>query len=131
MTVETTDTAAQNEALQQEIGTLKPVEELTSDALECERMRLTEILAKHHVIVDLQEGVPTRLVYSYLCRELRPCAFEDLSDGSFCHLTACTGYCPGCFQRPWCDLGLEDTWPEDEEAGRMVYPAEVAGRTGS
>jgi hypothetical protein len=33
----------------------------------------------------------------------------------------CSGYCPGCEIRPWCDSGQSSCWPEDEKAGKMVF----------
>ncbi len=128
MTVETTEVAGVNVRVIEGIGRIRPVEELSSREMKAEIARVTAVLARHHILVELQDGVPPRLVYSYLVRELQPPDFEDLGRGEFCHLTGCTGYCPGCFQRPWCNLGLEDSWPEDEETGRMVYPAEVPVR---
>jgi len=41
------------------------------------------------------------------------------------HLDGCTGYCPECFQRPWCEQGCDSCWKEDKEAGCSVFPDSV------
>ncbi len=69
---------------------------------------------------DLKEGLPPKILYNYLWETLDE-IFELDSEGGW-HLDGCSGYCPGCFQRPWCDSGLEICWPEDEEAGEMSFP---------
>ncbi len=116
--------AGVNARIAAEIGEIRPIEDLSPREVEAEIARFGSVLAKNHVVIRLEEGVPPHLVYSYLCRELKAPDFEVLF-GEFVQITACSGYCPGCFQRPWCNLGIEETWPEDEEAGHMVYPREV------
>jgi hypothetical protein len=108
-----------------DFGALKPEEDLSDEELETELERIEELLAGRGVVIGLNDAVPDRIVYRYLKRELETSTFEFLPKNTQCHLDACTGYCPGCVQRPWCDIGQEDTWPEDEEAGRMLVPAEV------
>ena len=66
--------------------------------------------------VSLNEGIPARLVYSYL--------FESLGEtveliGGGWTFDGCSGYCPDCFQRPWCDSGQSLCWSKDEEAGKI------------
>jgi hypothetical protein len=79
-------------------------------------------LGEIHLSVDLNEGVPPRLIYEHLLEVIEE-EFELL--GGVWHLDGCTGYCPGCFQRPWCEFGTNSCWSEDEEAGCMVFPENV------
>jgi len=69
------------------------------------------------VSVSFLEDIPPRLAYSHLLEALDE-EFDTLEAG-FWYLDGCTGYCPGCFQRPWCEFGTQSCWPEDEEAGEI------------
>ena len=108
-----------------DFGALKAVEELTDEQIERELAGITECLAERGVVVELQEAVPARVAYGYLKKELEDSEFEFMGPGASCHLTGCTGYCPGCVQRPWCEMGQEMEWSEDEKAGHTVCPEEV------
>jgi len=108
-----------------DFGELGVPEALTDAQIEQELARIEELLAGRGICIELQDGVPRRLVYGYLRRELHETSFEFLGSGTRIHLNACTGYCPGCFQRPWCDWGCGETWPEDEEVGHLVIPDEA------
>jgi hypothetical protein len=103
-------------------------EKLTDEEIEALLEKLTDELAEFHIAVDLKEGVPPRLVYEHLLETLKE-ELELLCGGAW-HLDGCTGYCPGCFQRPWCEGGGELCWQEDEAAGHMVF-AESARRYAS
>ncbi|NIR52756.1 hypothetical protein GWO43_29470 [candidate division KSB1 bacterium] len=94
-----------------------PPDELTDDELLLELEKLIEMLAEIHVAVDLVNDVPPRLLYEYLLESLED-EFDVIAEG-FWHLDGCSGYCPGCFQRPWCEVGNASCWPEDEEAEKM------------
>ncbi|MBN2385071.1 hypothetical protein JXQ70_19525 [bacterium] len=76
-----------------------------------------EILSYHDIEVDFYDRVPDRLVFEQLLRELDE--EFDLMAGGTCHLDGCTGFCPECFQRPWCEQGTSSCWDEDHELGRM------------
>lgn len=102
---------------------LKPSEELTDDEIMVMLDRLSAGLADIHLSVDLNDGVPPRLIYEHLLEVIEE-EFELLGGGTW-HLDGCTGYCPGCFQRPWCESGNSSCWSEDEEAGQMVFPEKV------
>lgn len=102
---------------------LKPSEELTDDEIVAILDNLVEGLAEIRLSVDLNDGVPPRLIYEYLLEEIEE-EFELSGRGTW-HLAGCTGYCPGCFQRPWCEFGNSSCWSEDEEAGQMVFPKNV------
>lgn len=81
---------------------------------------LLDHLAKINVQVDLQGELPSRLLYEHLLEILED-RFDILVDGMW-HIDGCSGYCPGCFQRPWCESGQNLCWREDEEAGKMAIP---------
>lgn len=63
--------------------------------------------------IDLVEGVPARFAYS-IVREVLEDEFEFIAGGCW-HIDGCSGYCPGCLQRPWCEFGGNSCWREDEE----------------
>ncbi|MCB0210377.1 MAG: hypothetical protein KDJ52_13655 [Anaerolineae bacterium] len=98
--------------------TLKNPEHLTDEEIIMELQTISEHLAKIGVAIDVLEDVPLRLVYDYLLEAVED-EFDIIEEG-FWHLGGCSGYCPGCFQRPWCEPGCQSCWSEDEEAGKMV-----------
>lgn len=90
---------------------------LADEEIISELRELFAQLADIRISVDIQDGLPPRLVYEYLLEVLED-EFDIIGDG-FWHLDGCTGYCPGCFQRPWCETGSQSCWQEDEQAGKM------------
>ncbi|MCB0196155.1 MAG: hypothetical protein KDJ65_29660 [Anaerolineae bacterium] len=97
--------------------TSKSPEHLTDEEIIAELQTLSMYLTKIGVALDVLDDVPDRLVYDYLLEVLED-EFDIVTEG-FWHLGGCTGYCPGCFQRPWCETGCQSCWLEDEEAGKM------------
>ena len=95
--------------------------------------------------LTLQEGVPDRLIYAFLLEEVfndkytihagildqarkNQAAREQGEEPEFrggMFIDGCSGVCPGCFQRPWCESGNESHWPEDEKAGEMFLSESV------
>lgn len=96
--------------------TLRKPEEVPEQEIEAELKRLETALHQAGYGVSLREEIPARLVYAYLYESLGETV--ELDDGGW-FFDGCSGYCPGCFQRPWCDTGESSCWPEDEEAGEM------------
>lgn len=96
---------------------LKSPEELTDEEIGPEFDHLVETLDNLGYGISLQEGIPPRLVYENLLEHLGE-DFEFNPGGGWCY-DGCSGYCPGCFQRPWCETGSSSCWTEDEEAGKM------------
>jgi len=96
-----------------------PSERLTDEELLPELQRLIELLAEIRVSVEFVENVPLRLVYEHLLKVLDD-EFDITREGCW-HLDGCSGYCPECFQRPWCESGCSSCWPEDEEAGKISF----------
>lgn len=99
-------------------GSPKPADELSDEEILAELQELAQLLEEVHVCVDVNEGMPLRLVYEYLLNTLDE-EMDVFGVGAW-HLDGCDGYCPGCFQRPWCKSGTGSCWPEDEEEGKMV-----------
>ncbi|MBN1676193.1 MAG: hypothetical protein JXR37_34435 [Kiritimatiellae bacterium] len=90
-----------------ECGPLPDSDSLTDIQIAVELEKVKESLAQRGVVVDLNPDVPARPVYEALCRELKRQDFEITGPATQCHLLLCSGYCPDCFQRPWCEVGLE------------------------
>lgn len=113
---------------EQEFGPLKPAAGMTREEAGREFTHVVGRLASRNVVVGFEAGVPPEVAYAHLCKSLRESPFEYVGEGSHYHLTGCSGYCPECFQRAWCELGQEMDWPEDEEAGAVSGPAPAADR---
>ncbi|MGP8330294.1 MAG: hypothetical protein ACT6FF_08270 [Methanosarcinaceae archaeon] len=90
---------------------------LTDEKLPAELEKLLDELAGIHIDLIYNEGVPQRLVYEYLAGCLED--EVDLLGEGWWHNYGCDGFCPGCFQRPWCDMGGNGCWLEDDDAGKM------------
>ena len=95
--------------------------ELSDDEIVIELNKIKKILAETGYYIGLRDDVPSRLVYEMVLETLEE---EDMGGGGW-HNDGCSGYCPGCIQRPWCDTGQEHCWTEDEEAGKMYLPEEL------
>ena len=96
---------------------LKKPEELADEEIGTALEQLAEAMYEAGYGISLNEGIPPRLVYEFLVESLGETLELDLGGGW--HLDGCTGYCPECFQRPWCDTGQSCCWSEDKEAGKM------------
>ncbi len=95
-------------------------ENLQDNEIEEALERLIEELAKRHFAVDFGDDMPPRLVYEALLETLED-EFDLIANGCW-HLDCCTGRCPACVRRPWCEVGGGISWDEDEQAGYMVFP---------
>lgn len=105
---------------------IKPLAEIPPEKLPKELENLAEAMSKKGYYIGLNDGIPDELVYE----EVFDWIGEDhlMMDGSGlgrCVFDGCSGYCPGCFQRPWCDTGNSSCWTEDEEAGKMFIIEEL------
>jgi hypothetical protein len=102
---------------------------------QIEERHLTEELDRlhHHfhlagMRIGYCEGLPQRLEYQMLMEtydEERP-AMDPFFGGGGWTLDGCTGYCPGCHQRMWCDTGSTGIWTEDTELGKMHLIPELS-----
>ena len=96
--------------------TLRKPEEIEEHEIEAALESLESALDQAGFGLSLNEGIPGRLMYAFLYESLG----ETVElDGGGWFFDGCSGYCPGCFQRPWCSSGTSSCWPEDEESGKM------------
>jgi hypothetical protein len=87
---------------------------LSPEELEKKLLDIEEILGDNGIVVDLRPDVPPRLVYGYIVRDVLP-ARDTFGDAPLSRLVfdGCTGDCPTCFQRAYCDVpGPGDPEPE-------------------
>ncbi|MEZ4683156.1 MAG: hypothetical protein R2932_54010 [Caldilineaceae bacterium] len=82
--------------------------QLTDEAIAEEVDTLLDHLANVNVAVELEDELPLGLLYDHLLEILEE-EFDILVAGTW-HIDGCSGYCPGCFQRPWCDFGQSSCW---------------------
>jgi hypothetical protein len=91
-----------------------PADGLTRRELSAKLNQILLILEDHGICLDLVGKVPDRMVYDHLLQEaLNDEIPLELPEGFHYHMDGCDGYCPECFQRPYCETG-KDPWPEDE-----------------
>jgi hypothetical protein len=108
---------ALSKPLPEQIGiqlSAKPAAEMSDAEIETELDRLLDAMKKAGIGIALVEGLPPRLFYTYLLEMLQE--DDQLMTGGGWVIDGCSGYCPECVQRPWCNNGQELCWPEDEEA---------------
>lgn len=98
----------------------KDPNELSDSEIISELERLDKFLYDIRICVDLREGIPPKLIYENLIEMLNE-EFDLMIEG-FYHIDGCSGFCPDCFQRPWCEAGSQSCWPEDEKIGEMYLP---------
>jgi hypothetical protein len=97
--------------------TYKSKSALTGQELKKEVRNLIAALDEIGFGFGLNQDIPDRIVYEYIWETLEE--EQDLDDGGGWFIDGCSGYCPGCFQRPWCDTGQKGSWKEDEAAEKM------------
>ena len=85
-----------------------PVESLDKAQLEEKLRIIEEVLREHSIILDLAPSLPDKLVYEYIIKEViyQPIPLE-FPEGFVLHIDGCDGYCPDCFQRDFCETGIE------------------------
>jgi hypothetical protein len=105
-------------------GSFRPPGEIAEADIVAELDRLVEAFERAEYGISLNEGIPARLVYAFLFDMLKE-TFELFGKGGGWFVDGCTGYCPGCFQRPWCSTGNSSCWNEDEAAGKMYLTEAV------
>jgi len=107
-----------------DLSEFKNPAEVTDAEAESLLEKLLGKLEDRDIAVDIHDGVPARLAYALVRKEAES-EFEVTAPGTTTHI-GCSAYCPECVQRPWCEVGREESWPEDEEAGHRVVTPEVA-----
>ena len=102
----------------------KDLDKVSDKDVNSELDLIYELLEKRSIHITLQDNLPPKLEYEYLRDELKDDEYQYLAPGTIVNITGCTGYCPGCAQRPWCEQGQYKT-DDDIDAGKMVVPAIV------
>ena len=97
-------------------------EDIAENELDAELQRLQAAIEGAGIGICLHD-IPPRLLYAYL--------FETLDDhfevsGGGWNIDGCSGFCPDCIQRPWCNTGQSGCWTEDEVAGKMYLTPELS-----
>lgn len=100
----------------------KPITAMAEEEVEKAIQVRFEALEKVQIKVCLPELPPPVLLMA-LCEMLEE-EWERMEGGGWM-LDGCSGYCPGCLQRPWCNTGQSLGWTEDNEAGGMHLRAEL------
>lgn len=71
---------------------------------------ISDILLAHNINLAFCEKTPVSLIYNYLASEIIP--NEEINaitfEGCFTTFNGCTGYCPGCFQKDYCEFSWEE-----------------------
>lgn len=89
-----------------------PVNLLSKDEISDALEELVTLLEEHHIHLQLQDGVPEKIIYQFLTEEYLYEKTEDLP--SFDHIIdGCSGDCPSCFQKDYCNV-KDDIWPPDK-----------------
>ena len=100
----------------------KPIREMTEAEIEVAIQMRLDALEESGISICLQE-LPPHILLMALCEMLDE--ETERMEGEGWMLDGCSGYCPGCLQRPWCDTGQSLGWKEDNEAGGMHLRAEL------
>lgn len=106
-----------------EFGAVRPLESLFEEEIAPAIAETTENLDSRHCAVMIHAKVPQRIVYRILADALsRP--LPVVAHTVTIWIDGCSGHCPSCLQRPWCEVGLDGGWPQDID-GKLAAPAEV------
>ncbi len=88
-----------------------PVNELSKKLLKDKLNAIEKILGAHNIRLELVDGLPDEIAYQYVIENILPEALEvptnpnsSLSDV----WNGCSGDCPDCLQKDYCDIYLND-----------------------
>lgn len=104
---------------------IKNPAEIPEAEIEAELEKLLDAVEQAGYGISLNEGIPARLVYKAVMEWIGEEFELSGPGGGGWFFDGCSGYCPGCMQRPWCETGLNCCWSEDEEAGKMFLIDEL------
>ena len=99
--------------------TFPPVDEIDGRVLKEKLEAIKEVFAANNIELALVDGLPDELAYKYLTEEvlLEPAGFPIGPDcPSTCVIDGCGGYCPGCFQKDYCEMSAE--WDLEDNQGK-------------
>ena len=103
---------------------LKNPDDIPEDEIESELKKLITQIENANIGIQLLSPVPPIILYKVLHEWIldeNPEACE--TDGWI--MNGCGAYCPGCYMRPWCDVGIDLCWSEDEEIKNMYLRPEL------
>ena len=81
-----------------------------------EKLRAIEtVLGEHGIFLDLTASAPDAVVYEYFVTEVMyERAPLEMAEGFNYHIDGCSGYCPECFQKDFCEVRKEIGWDDEE-----------------
>ncbi len=100
---------------------IKASADLSDEELDAELKNIKALLEKTGYRIGLIADTPNRILYEVILEDLEG---EDMMGVGWVN-DGCSGYCPGCVQRPWCESGLDICFTEDEEAGEIAFPEKL------
>ncbi|MBD3345461.1 MAG: hypothetical protein GF401_10405 [Chitinivibrionales bacterium] len=102
------------------------IEEMSKEELENKLDTILDIFEQHNIYLELANDVPDEVIYKFLVEDYIP-REDTLPDNDFGinHIIdGCTGWCPDCFQRDYCET-CKENWTEEElEQERLNGEAE-------
>lgn len=115
----------------QDLINLKNPESISNDEIEDELEELISQIENYGTAIDLYvKTAPPLLKYQMLYEWIineNPTVYYSggwIMDG-------CGHFCPNCLLRPWCDMGADLIWQEDEEIEDIYYRTELANYVSS
>lgn len=87
-----------------------PSDGLSEHELRTKLDMLLTALDNHGISLDLNEGIPPRLVYTFLAEDY---LHELVTDFPGLHIDGCSGWCPDCFQADYCKT-IDEIWTKEE-----------------
>lgn len=88
---------------------LPPISTMSEEQIANKVDEISDILLSHNINLDFCEKTPASLIYNYLISEIIP--NDEINaitiEGCFTTFNGCTGYCPGCFQKDYCENSWE------------------------
>lgn len=101
----------------------KDPEQMSDEEVEAGLERILVAVDQADMGIGLVNELPPYVTYLMLVEYLAE--DHDRIGGGGWVFDGCSGYCPDCLQRPWCETGNSSCWSEDEEAGAMYLREEL------
>jgi len=92
--------------------TFPPAEKMSETEIVSTVRFLDEFLEDNGILLELSPTLPADITYKYIVEEMLPDLIPDnIPESAALHYNGCGGWCPGCFQRDYCEIKKE-FWPE-------------------